>query len=294
MRVLHLTLAGHGNASRCEQRASRNQRGNNVLVVACGSAFVVIGHAAQPVLLHHTIQGYGSDGSMPQLVLRAERIDGECLSELFELLLHILGCHLVSQDLQLAHLHYFEVCAKGGRQSGKVGIDIEHAAIVMPKQSHTVLPQAIYHRSRPGPLLQFPPHLLIVQMARQNIVLYACPCKDRSQLWDGTCLTVSQPFGCHQRSVAHRIDAPVVDGGGGLHVEQQHRAMRCLCHWQHRGGKGVGGDIHTEQSYPFMIELFDRLHRPFRTIHETDVDHVSTHRHHPAMYLVGVSAKPRE
>ena len=114
MRVLHLALAGHGDASRCEQRAGRNQRGNNVLVVACGSALVVIGHAAQPVLLHHTVQGHGSGGSMPQLVLRAERVDGECLSELIELLLHILGRHLVSQDLQLAHLHYFEVSAKGG------------------------------------------------------------------------------------------------------------------------------------------------------------------------------------
>ena len=294
MRVLHLALASHGDAAPGEQRAGRNQRGNNVLVVALRSAFVVIGHAAQAVQFCHTVQSHGSGGSMPQLVLRAERVDGECLPELSELLFHVPGCHLVSQDLQLTHLHYFEVGAKDGRQTGKVGIDIEHAAIVMPKQTHTVLPQAVHHRSRTDPILQFPPHLLIVQMARQDIVLYASPCQDGSQLRDGTSLAVSQPLGCHLRSVAHRIEASVVDGRGGLHSQQQHRAMCFPCHRQHRGGKGVGGDIHTEQSYPFVIKLFDCLHRPFRTIHETDVNHVSTHLSHPAMYLVGVGTESGE
>ena len=105
---------------------------------------------------------------------------------------------------------------------------------IMPQDAHLVRPHTRHGTRRIHPVGQFVPHLLVGQVARNDVETDARTLQHAGQFGHRAGLAVSQPLARHQCPVAQSVQVVVVDGRNGLYVQQQNG----LAHPLHQGKNG--------------------------------------------------------
>ena len=196
------------------------------------------------------VQRYGSACGALELLPRAALVDDERLAERGDPRVGLALRHRAAQFVQFAHLQDFGMGAEDGALQPEVGVDVDHAAVVVAQQSHAVAAHAAGDLRRVDPPVDLGPGLRVVEVARHHVVFGAGAVEYRTEFGQRTGLAVGKPLARHHPAVGHAVEAGVVDGRGGLQVEQHDRDALAE-EGDERGRKGVGRD-EDEQHFGFV------------------------------------------
>ena len=162
----------------------------------------------------------------------------------------------------------------------KVGIYVEHPAIVMAEHPHPVPTHRGGYTGRFDPRSDLLPDGLLGQVSGHDVVFQSQPVEHAGHFRHRAGLAVRQPLAGHPTAVAHAVQVIVVDRRGGLQVQHDHRHAEPLHHRQHRRRQRVSRYV---QEHQFHIVFFQPPRggvRFRRVVHHPGVDHLGPHAAH--------------
>ena len=242
-------------------------------VFRVAGARVIIGQRAEIVPLDQTIQRDGGAGGAVQFARRAIGLHGEDPAEFGHARLDLRGGHLPAQRGQFVHFDVLDMAAEGGAMLGDVGVNIQHSAVVMPHQAQAVVGHDMGDAGGLDPGVHFvPAGRIIVQHAGDLVEGDAATLKDAGDFRHRAGAAMRQPFAGHRGAVGHFVKRRVVNGRGGLEIQDDDRHAGAPHHGQNRGGKRIGGDMQEDEVHVLLAEPVSGLHRPGRGVNEAQVD----------------------
>ncbi len=137
--VLHLVLASHRNPARRKQRCPQNDGTHGVFICRYSASHVVVSQRLQIVRRDKPIQRHRCARRTHQFVLSAVGLHVEMPAEVIDARGNLVGAHAVAQPAQFVYLKMLDVAAECNRHLRHIGLDIEHAAVVVAHQSHPVI-----------------------------------------------------------------------------------------------------------------------------------------------------------
>ena len=160
-----------------------------------------------------------------------------------------------------------------GALQGDVGVDVEHAAVVVAHEAKAVLrhPGGDARGLDPGVDLA-PAHRIVVEHAGDLVEAHAGALEDVGDLGHRAGGAVRQPLARHPRAVAQAVERGVVDRRLGGEVEDDHRHLRALHHRQHGGRQRVGSDVEEQQVDLAAAALAARLAGAVGVVDQAEVD----------------------
>ena len=167
--------------------------------------------------------------------------------------------------------------AEGGGLLAKVAVNIEHTTVVVPQHADAVIAHACKNLRRIHPILNFLPSGCFLQVTAHDIVIDARTIEDAGQLWHRTGLAMLQPDAGHDTTIPQSIELFIIELRDGLDVQQHHRHLGLLHHWQHRRRKCVGGDEDENEFHLLRPEQRRRTASLFRTIDHAGIDQLDLH-----------------
>ena len=159
-----------------------------------------------------------------------------------------------------------------------VGINVEHAPVIMAQNTQPVLTHAPVNFRRGHPLPDLFPGRSIFQITGDDVVTQPGPVEHVGDLRNGASLTVLQPHSGHPSPVAECIDLPVVDGGRRLQVQHDDGASDALGHGQNRRGETISGDIQKYEVHLPPGQQRRCRERLFGRIHHAPIDDLDVAR----------------
>ena len=166
LRVFHFILACDRNSTPGEQRIAKDHRGHHILVFFRTGAHVVVGHRAKAVLRDEPVERDGGSCGANELFLRDVGLDVECLAEFGELGLDCRFIHLAANGREFLDLENLHVTAKAGELRGEVGVNVEHAIVIMTEEPETVLKHRVSHSCGLDPFVELGPNgIMLLQGA---------------------------------------------------------------------------------------------------------------------------------
>src|SRR5208283_1629140 len=139
---------------------------------------------------------------------------------------------------------------------GEVGIDVEHAIVIVAHDAETVVFHLVGHTACSDPLGNV---LLgggiIFEHAGYLEKRNLCAFEDVGDLGYGAGLTMSQPLAGHVGAVGHFVEGFVADRGGGGKIQQNHRDFGTPDNGEDRGRKRVGSNVEKDEINVGAAEL---------------------------------------
>ena len=271
--VFHFVFASDGNAARGQQGIAENDRADGVLIFRVAGAVVKIRERAKIVFLHQPVERDGSPRGAFQFGLRAIGLHSENLFEFRDALLDLLRVHFAAQRGEFIHLHDFQVTAKCGALQRRVGVNVQHPAIVMAHQTKTIVKHHMRHTRGFDPRIHFvPANRVVVQHPGDLVEINPGAVEDVGDFRHGTRGAKRQPVTGHRRAVAHFVEARVINGRCRREIQNDHWHFRALHHRQHGRGKRIRRDVKKDHVHVRLAEFVAGFQRLHRIVNQAEVD----------------------
>ena len=164
------------------------------------------------------------------------------------------------------------MATEAGELAGEVGVDVQHAIIVMAEESHAVVGHGVRDAGGFDPFVEFGPDGIVVQERAGDLVkIDAGALEGVRDLGNRAGGAPGEPVASHFRAIAKVVECLVVDGLAGLEVHDHDRNLGALSHRKHGGGKRVSGDIEENDVHLRAPEETPGLGGALRRIHQTRV-----------------------
>ena len=261
--VFEVALAAAGHAACGEQRTAERESGRDLFVFVVVQPAIVVGEAVEVELVDQAVEADG-DAVGPVEGCRGgprrERVRGGVFGEVEDGQgLFFLGPergrrHTVDHLRQVAHFEDFDVGAELALVLGEVAVHVEHAGVGVAEDAHAAAAQGAEYAGGLCPFLDFGPGaagrlfaaFLLVQHAGDDVEVDVAAVEGGAELGDTAGAAVGQPlFG---------VGVGIVERGGGLEIENEHRHLGNLDGREdHRAG-GVSADVAVDHIDLFALE----------------------------------------
>ena len=181
--------------------------------------------------------------------------------------------HLALQRYQLLHFKNLNMPAEAGALRRKIGINVEHAAVVVTQNSQPVVFHDGSDSSSLDPLVDLPPDFCVAlehptQLKEGN----AAALKHIRDFGSWASRAVSQPLPRHFRAITETVHRCVIDGFSRTQVQQNQGDFGPSDNRQDGRGKSVGRHVQEDQIHVAAPEIVPSRHRFFRRIHHPQID----------------------
>ena len=123
---------------------------------------------------HHPVEGYGSFSGTLQFGLRTILLDIEYFLEVSHAVLDLFFGNVKAQSGEFLHFHDLQVTAERRTLESRVGIYIQHPAVVMAHQTQAIVKHCVRHARGFDPRVYFiPAHRIVVQHAGDLVEINA-------------------------------------------------------------------------------------------------------------------------
>ncbi len=275
--VLDLHLAGNRDAAGGEQAVAEDDRADGVLVLRVAGPHVVVGHRSQTVALHQPVEGHRGARRPLELLCRAVGLDVEGVPEARDAVADLGRGHLRPKRRQLVHLDDLDVAAEARALLREVGVDVEHAAVVVAHDAEAVVLHHVADPGRVDPARDLVPRQgIVVQHPRDLVEGDPRAPEDVGDLRHRAGLAVGQPLAGHAGAVAEGVEPRVVDGGARREVEDDDRHPGPAHHGEHGGRERVGGDVEEDEVHVLLAEAVPGHRCLLRRVDEAQVHDLDT------------------
>ena len=187
--------------------------------------------------------------------------------------------HLVAQGGQFVHLDDLDVAAKAGALLGKIGIDVQHPAVVVAHHAQPIVLHDVRHAGRLNPSCDFiPARRVVVQHARDLVERDAGAVEHVGNFRDRAGGTVGEPLAGHLRAVAEPVEPGIVNRRFGREVEDDDRHLGPADDRQDGRRKGIRGGIQEDQVHVRLPEAMPGVDGLGRRVDQAQVDHLDAGR----------------
>ena len=172
----------------------------------------------------------------------------------------------------------------------EVGIDVEHAAVVVAHHAEAVVLHRVGDAGGGDPVGHFvPARGIVAQHAGHLVERDAGPVEDVGDFRHRAGRAIRQPLAGHLRAVAELVERRVVDRGRGLQIENDHRHLRAANHRQHRRREGVGRDVQKDEVDVGPAEIVPGDERLLRRVDEPEVHDLDAQRRELLLRLAEIA-----
>ena len=169
--------------------------------------------------LHETIERDGRTGRLFQFFFRTVWLDIKTVLKQGNPLLRLTRPNFPSQCDQFINLQNLHMSAEGRALQGEIGVDIQHATVVMTHDAEPIVKHAGDHLRGGDPVIHFVPAIgVVLEGAGNRVKGNAGPSEDVRNFWNGTGATKGQPFPGHAQPITQPIERLVVDGSFGVEL----------------------------------------------------------------------------
>ena len=173
---------------------------------------------------------------------------------------------------ELVDLQDLDVAAERGAVLGEVGVDVEHAAVVVAHHAQAIVLHHVGDAGGGDPIGDFVPTTRVVaEHAGDLVERDAGPVEDVGDLRHGAGGAIRQPLARHLRPVAESVERLVVDRRRRLQIENDHRHFRAPHDRQHGRRQGVRRDVQEDEVDVRPAEVVPRDERLFRRVDQAEV-----------------------
>ena len=166
----------------------------------------------------------GGNGGAFQFLSRAIGLNVERIEERRDTFFHFMRGDGLTQCRELIDFDHFHVAAEGRALLREIGVDVEHAAVVVTHQAEAVVLHDIDSVRSLDPFIHFSPGEGVIVEGSGDLMEWNA--RSREYVCDfrnGTSAAPSQPLAGHMLPVAHFIEGAVVDSSTGGEVEDDDR-----------------------------------------------------------------------
>ena len=164
-----------------------------------------------------SVERDGRLGGAAELVFRAVGLDVELVPNERDAVVDLLFRYFAAKRENLAEFANFKVRPDLRLQTREIGIDVEHAVVIVPDEPDAAGPHNGGDARRFDPVVERRvDERVAVEHARNLMELHARAQKRVRDFRDAARLAVGEPFAGHFRAVAERVEGRVVDFRGRL------------------------------------------------------------------------------
>ena len=198
--------------------------------------------------LDEFVESDGSARGACEFLAGAIVLHVEGLEEVGHAAFHFDGRDVAPQCGELIYFDDFDMSAEGGALQGEVGVDVEHAAVIVAHDAEAVVLHRMGDLGGSEPLLDFVPRRGVVFQHAGNLEEGDIAAAEYvGDFGYGAGLAPCQPFSGHLSAIRHSIEGGVVDGGAGGEIEDDHGDFRAAHDGQNGGRQSVRRDVQKEQ-----------------------------------------------
>ena len=155
----------------------------------------------------------------------------------------------------------------------EVGVNVEHAAVVVAHHAQTVVLHGVRHPRRVEPFADFAPRGIVIlnhagDLEERNLAA----AENVGDFRNGACLAPCQPLAGHPAAILHGVEGGVIDGLSRGEIQDDDGHFGPAHHGEHGGRQGVSGDVQEEQVDVGPAEGVAGLQGFFRGIDHAEVD----------------------
>ena len=155
----------------------------------------------------------------------------------------------------------------------------------MSQETDAALADGARYACGAAPILDFAPRgCILVKLARHHMEIDAGARESVRDLRYAAYRTVRQPL--------RGIRGFIIERGGGLQIQHQHRRPRPLHHWQHLRRRGVGGHVAQYQAHILAQEAPAGIDRTLRRVYQTRGNNLAAKPADPLFHRALVSIQP--
>ena len=269
--IFNFEFAGDGHAAGGEEGVAEDDGADGVFVGGIADAHVVVGKGAELVFVDEAVEGNGGARGAGEFFRGAVGLHIEGVAEVGDLVGDLAVGDFAAEGGEFVHLDDFHMAAEVSALLGKIGVDVEHAGVVMAHDAKAIVFHDVRDFRGTNPVGNFiPRNRIILQHAGYLVEGDFGAVENIGDFRNRTGGTVGEPLARHLGAVAKGVEGGVIDGRAGLEIEDDHRHFGAADDGEHGAGEGVGGDVEEEEVYILFTKRVAGVEGFFRRVDEPE------------------------
>src|ERR1043165_9685491 len=162
--------------------------------------------------LNEAIKGDRRRCSPTEFLFRAVWLNIHYGANLLDPLCAFRACHFRAERRELLDLDDLDMTTESCTLKSQIGINAEHAAVVVAHQTEAIMFHHVRHTSSLDPLLNLlPGHGIVLKSASDLKEGNSRTAEDVGNFGHGTRLTISKPLACHFCAIAEAIEGLIIN-----------------------------------------------------------------------------------